>query len=93
MHCSKPCVSGRLGAPQNDWNRLLWVEARSAVWRVPFSFRVTREFEDRETGIDMPIYLLHDPDGAFTGGIRFGWTSEDGADAGVFVGTGFDVFN
>jgi hypothetical protein len=88
-----PCAIGRLGAPATDWNRLLWVEARTSVLRVPFSFRVTRELKDDVTGIDMPIYILRDADGVFTGGVRLGWTSEEGFDAGVFVGTGFDVFD
>ena len=85
------CVTGSLGAPDKDWNRLLWVEARSAAFDIPFSFRVTRELEDSVTGIDMPIYFLHDDDGLFTGGLRLGWTSENGFDAGIFVGKAFDV--
>jgi len=85
------CVTGSLGTPNKDWNRLLWVEARSAAFDIPFSFRVTRELEDSITGIDMPIYFLHDEDGLFTGGLRLGWTSENGFDAGIFVGKAFDV--
>lgn len=87
------CQSGRIGAPTSAYHRLAWVEARSAALATPFSIRVTHDIGEGETGVDLPIFLLHGEDGAFTGGIRFGWTSTDGGDVGVFVGKAFDVFD
>lgn len=87
------CTSGRLGAPTRAWHRLVWLEARSVAFTVPFSLRVTRDLGDDVTGVDLPLFLLHDADGAFTGGLRLGWTSEKGFDAGVFIGKAFDVFD
>ncbi|KRG44191.1 hypothetical protein ARC20_08610 [Stenotrophomonas panacihumi] len=89
---ASPCVSGRLGKPQRENGRLLWTEVRSRFSRFPFSLRVTQNLASDETGVDLPIYFFRGEEGGFSGGLRVGWTSEDGTVGGVFIGSQFDVF-
>lgn len=97
-YCPEPtppvttCVTGSLGAPKRENKRLLWAEARSRVFHFPLAFRVTQDLANDETGVDLPIYLFRGEDQPFAGGVRVGWTSEDGAQGGVFIGSQFDVF-
>lgn len=86
------CKQGRLGEPAQKYKRLLWVEARTDLLKVPFALRVTRDLEADETGVDLPIYLFRAQDKPFAGGVRWGWTSEKGSDFGIFVSSAFDVF-
>jgi hypothetical protein len=85
------CKQGRLGEPAQNYKRLLWVEARTDLLKIPFSLRITRDLAADETGVDLPIYLFRGKDKPFAGGVRWGWTSEKGSDIGIFVSSSFDV--
>jgi hypothetical protein len=84
------CVQGRFAPPKNNVSRLLYLETRQ-IWGWPLSVRLTRDLARDETGIDIPIYFAQNKDKKFDGGFRVGWTSTDHFQAGVFVGTTFDM--
>jgi len=84
------CLQGRFAPPKNDVSRLLYLETRQ-IWGWPFSVRLTRDLARDETGIDVPIYFAQNKDKKFDGGFRMGWTTTDHFQAGVFVGTSFDM--
>lgn len=84
------CLQGRFAPPKNDVSRLLYLETRQ-VWRWPFSVRLTRDLARDEAGIDIPIYFAQNKDKKFDGGFRMGWTTTDHFQAGVFIGTTFDM--
>lgn len=84
------CLQGRFSPPKSDVSRLLYVETRQILGR-PFSVRLTRDLARDETGIDVPIYFAQNKDKKFDGGFRMGWTTTDHFQAGVFVGTTFDM--
>lgn len=83
------CVQGAFGPPSSGYQRIAYVEARGSIMRRPVSLRVSHEFEEEITSADLPIYLLRNGD-KFTGGLRFGWLSDDSEFlVGVFVGKEF----
>jgi len=41
---------------------------------------------------DVPVFLVGDADGKLTGGVRFGYSNDDKAIFGVFIGSAFDLF-
>jgi len=91
------CITGNIGSPIKKIKHLAYLDYRRLFRHVGVSFRVTRDFENDETGLDLPIYLVRakrpDPDtlGVFNGGIRLGWTSTDDFTVGVFVGSAFSI--
>lgn len=60
----------------------------------------TYNLEEDRFGIDVPLYLVADANGGLTGGLRFGYISEDEDEEedeefilGIFVGVPFSIFN
>ena len=88
------CLSGPLGRPTSDDRLLTTVEWRSRFQtsvplfpRIGTSLAFSYDHENDNYGIDFPIYLVSDDEGGLTGGLRFGYTSEDDDFvAGVFIG-------
>jgi hypothetical protein len=85
------CLQGAFAPPSHAIGRLLWVETRNSMWHFPFGIRLTRDLAEKETGVDIPIYLVRNAGGDFDGGLRMGWTSSDHFQAGIFVGSDFDI--
>lgn len=84
------CVQGSFGPPSSGYDRTAYLEARWSVLARPVSLRITHDIEDDTTSADLPVYLLRNKDGKFTGGLRFGWLSEESDFIiGVFVGKEF----
>lgn len=84
------CVQGSFGPPSSGYGRTAYLEARWSVLARPVSLRVTHDFEDDTTSADLPVYLLRNKNDKFTGGLRFGWLSEESELlVGVFVGKEF----
>jgi len=81
------CITGNIGGPNEKKKHLAYIDVRSQLEHMGFSARVTHDFKNDETGVDLPIYLLKSSKGIFNGGLRLGWTSEDDFSFGVFVGS------
>lgn len=85
------CVQGSFGAPQRGYQRIAFVEARSALFDRPYNIRLAHDFASDRSSVDLPIYLLRNKQNKFTGGIRLGWNSDNDFIAGVFVGKEFSI--
>lgn len=86
------CTTGNFGPPVKKDKRLASFEARTKVMGGHgMSLRITRDFHNDETGVDLPVYLVKDSAGALNGGLRLGWTNTDKFSFGVFVGGSFDL--
>jgi hypothetical protein len=85
------CVTGSLSAPRSKIKHLLTTEARGELAGVGLALKMTHDFKNDESGVDLPIYLFRNEGGQFSGGIRAGWTSTDDLSFGVFVGTPFTI--
>lgn len=85
------CVQGSFGSPMAEYRRVAYLEARSKLIGRPFSLRVSHDFANDRSSVDLPIYLLRASENKFTGGVRLGWTSEDDFVAGVFIGKEFTI--
>lgn len=102
------CIIGPAGEPRRTDSPLLTVEYRQSLANftqgvfngAAIAPQFTYDFEDDQFGIDIPIYLVGDADGGLTGGLRFGYISEDEAANeddelifGIFVGAPFSIFD
>ncbi len=87
------CETGSFGPPKKNINELIFIEARRKFFGTAASLKITHDFEDDVTRLDLPIYLLSNSDNKLTGGIRFGWDDdEEDVSVGLFVGSAFDLF-
>jgi len=86
------CVNGSIGGPQNKDKHLVALEYRSVMLDKGYSVRLTHDFRNDETGVDVPIYLVQDSAGKLNGGLRLGWTNTDKFTFGVFVGSAFGIY-
>lgn len=79
------CVSGPLGPPTEQTRKVIWAEARGGLAALGYSLKVAHDFESDTTGVDLPIYLLRNANGALTGGVRIGWSEETDVVYGIFL--------
>jgi len=95
------CKTGPVGKPVDDDAELAYIEVRHR-FNIPMgrqfmsagiSLKVTHDFKQDLTGVDLPIVFIKDKDGKLTGGVRAGWTTTGHWQAGVFVGSAFSLFN
>lgn len=89
------CNTGIFAEPIQSENLLFSFETRSNLGGLAFSLRGTYDFENENTGIDLPIYLISDEEGNLNGGLRLGWTNVDDDNdliLGVFIGSKFNLF-
>jgi len=86
------CDSVTLGAPTEKIRDLAFVELRRFFpGPVGVSPRLTYDFEDDVTGVELPVYLVTDAAGGLTGGLRGSWRSDtEEIKLAVFVGKKFD---
>lgn len=84
------CVKGAYGPPIETTKRQAWVGVKHGFGRIAYQVRATYDFSERETAVDVPIYLVRNHDGKLSAGLRLGWTSETHATAGIFVSKGFE---
>lgn len=84
------CVKGAGGPPADDDKDIVSAEYRQRFGGFAMSMKVSQDFNNDVTGIDLPIYLVPNKDKALIGGLRLGWRSDtDDVTASVFVGTPF----
>lgn len=95
------CVKARGNAPTLDKNFLIstglrhrFVGSDGNLLNLAVAPAITYDVIDDVWGVDIPLYLVPDKEGALTGGIRFGYRSDrdDKFSVGIFVGTTFDFF-
>ena len=89
------CITGNIGAPTRNIKRLLAFETRKEFsdhnWGL--ALKVTHDFENNDTGLELPLYLFKDSEENLSGGIRLGWTNTDSITAGMFAESEFKLFD
>jgi len=94
------CSIGKLHAPKDQVHRIVSLQSRNVFalnngYQLPVGVTVSHDLATTDgrhnNAIDVPVYLLHDKDSNFTGGVRMGWSTTDHFVGGVFVGTKFDL--
>jgi hypothetical protein len=87
------CLTGPLDPPKLITKKLLTAEARTRINSVGVALSVTRDFEAKTTGVEVPVYFVADKDGKLTAGVKAGWRSDTkSASFGVFVGAPFGLY-
>ncbi|HLA63830.1 MAG TPA: hypothetical protein VK610_05350, partial [Rhodothermales bacterium] len=71
------CEDIALGAPERAGELVLAMGRRFFVGRVALDPQVSIRLTDGLVGASLPIYLVRNGDGLFTGGVRFGWESDE----------------
>lgn len=86
------CVKGAGGAPISKDKDVVSFEYRQRLDDFAFSVNLAYDANDSVTGVEVPIYLASNDDGAMIGGIKLGWRSDDeDFTAVVFIGTPFSL--
>ena len=99
---SVTCVTGALGAPDSEQNKILFTEIKYEP-RTPagkssglaVSPRVSYEFSQSHWSVDIPVYLLQAEKGGFVGGIQASYHEDqkDKFSASIFVGKKFSLLD
>jgi len=88
------CENLTTSGPEDDQKDVGFIEMRkklngSIVQAA--TVKLSYDFDDKETEVDIPIYLLTDGEKNLNGGIRLGWSESDDIKFGVFVGSTFSL--
>lgn len=87
------CATGAINAPKQITKKLLALGVRGRQDDLGFALSVTRDFEAKVTGVDLPFYFVADKDGKLTAGVKAGWRSDTNKGSlGVFVGIPFGLY-
>ena len=92
------CIMGPDGEPTRKRTGLISVEGRKLFnlaenQRFAVAPQVTYDIDEDDFRFELPVYLSPDEKGNLTGGIKFGYTTdEDELVVGLFVGAPFSVF-
>jgi hypothetical protein len=89
------CADGPIGEPSRTTTQILSLEWRRQITeKVAFSLQASRDFKNRISTIQLPLYFIGDAKSGLSGGLTLGWTSEDHkASLGVFVGQAFKLLD
>jgi hypothetical protein len=89
------CASGPIGLPSQKRKQLLTIEVRRRVSQdIAFSLSATRDFKNKLSGVQLPIYFVGNGDGGLTGGVRADWSSDTHkTTVGIFIGQAFQLFD
>lgn len=89
------CANGSIGSPAHKTTEILALEWRQQVTEhAAIALQVSRDFRNKITAVQLPVYFIHDAKGGLTGGFTFGWTSQDHKGSmGVFVNQAFSLFD
>lgn len=94
------CLEGALGRPTRSETNIASFELRHRFSllngdnQIPVAIapQVTYDFDKKEYGIDVPVYLTQNKEGKLNGGIRFGYRSDTkDVGAGLFIGVPFQL--
>ena len=92
------CIKGPDGAPLRQRSGLVSIEARHLVTvkegtQIAIGPQVTYRTEDKNVGVEVPIYLAPDEGGKLSGGLKAVYNSNgDEFAVGIFVGVPFSIF-
>lgn len=92
------CIKGPDGAPIRERTGLASIEGRKLVTvngktQIALAPQVTYRFQDKNVGVEVPIYLVPDEKGKLSGGIKAVYNSKgDEFAVGLFVGVPFSIF-
>jgi hypothetical protein len=72
------CQSLALGAPRQVEKQLLQLESRRFFPRATsaIGLRLSRDFKNDVTGVELPVWVLRDASGLLNGGVALGWRSD-----------------
>lgn len=89
------CISGPIGLPNLERKHLLTLEGRKYVSKgLAFALALTRDFKNKVSGVQLPVYFIGDGEGGLTGGVRLDWSSDNHkTTVGVFVGQAFKLLD
>jgi hypothetical protein len=92
------CINGPVGIPKFEKNLLLGAGLRyrfmgkEKARNLAISPSITYDALNKVFGAELPIYLVPNKDGQLTGGIKFGYRSDEKKPfAGIFIGTAFGL--
>jgi hypothetical protein len=86
------CVNGPAGAPEHKISDQISLEYRRDFGELSAALAVTYDARDNLFAAELPIYLVRGDDGAFNGGFKLNWRSDNGdVLASVFVGQSFSL--
>ena len=97
------CVTGKAGPPDEEEKHILYLEARTVTWKnneafgglfrkIGLTVRFSHDFENDDSGVDVPVFLLFDEKSVINGGFRVGWTNTDQGSFGLFLGRPFSIY-
>lgn len=88
------CSDASIGAPEEEKTETVFAEGRWAGVKLAVSPRLEYDAEESEWGLRVPVYLVRNTKGAFTGGLAAGYTTtDDDWQVAVFVGKEFSLFD
>ncbi len=96
------CVDGPIGPPNEkdeqivafEWRQGFDAERQPRLSNIGFALTASYDIESEEYGVDLPVYLVQSDARELTGGVRFGWRSDDNEiTVGVFVSRAFSFMN
>ncbi len=86
------CVKGSAGPPVRTDTEVLSFEYQRSLKDQAIAVRVSHDWGQDVSSVEVPIYLFRDKEGGLTGGVQLGWRSdEDEVVAGVFVSKAFSM--
>jgi len=88
------CETLTTSGPKDDQKDVGFIEVRKKINGSivqAATVKLSYDFDDKETEVDIPIYLLTDSEKNLNGGIRLGWSESDDIKFGVFVGSTFSL--
>lgn len=97
---TQQCLEGSLSSPTRNKSSIVSFELRKRFemdfddGAMPFGIapQFTYDFDKKDWGVDVPMYVTGNKKGQITGGIRFGYRSDsDELGAGLFVGIPFTI--
>jgi hypothetical protein len=90
---SVSCITGPFESPKQVTKKLLTLEVRARPSDVGIALAVTRDFETKVTGVELPAYFVADKDSKLTAGLKAGWRSDSKkGTVGLFVGVPFGLY-
>lgn len=86
------CVKGSAGPPVRTDTEVLTFEYQRSLNDHAIAVRVSHDWGQDVSSIEIPVYLFRDKEGGLTGGVQLGWRSdEDEVVAGIFVSKAFSM--
>jgi len=72
------CQNLTLGAPKQVQKQLLQLETRRYFPRAlsAIGLRITQDFKNDVTGVELPVWVIRDRSGMLNGGVAVGWRSD-----------------